>query len=70
MTVIVGCACLSQAGSAWPRIERFFLSASEVEKGIAGMKVQVNGRMGESAAPPLSSYDASVMRMMPPFLSV
>jgi len=39
-----------QAGAAWPRIERFFLSAVEAEPGVAAMRVQVKGRLGRKAS--------------------
>ncbi len=39
-----------EAGAAWPRIERFFLSCVEADPSVAGMKVQISGRMGERAS--------------------
>lgn len=36
-----------EAGTPWPRIERFFLSSVEVDQGISAIRVQVKGRLGE-----------------------
>lgn len=38
-----------EAGTAWGRIERFFLSAVEESDILTGVHVQVNGRLGECA---------------------
>jgi hypothetical protein len=36
-----------ETGTAWPRVERFFLSCVEADPAVAAMRVEINGRMGE-----------------------
>ncbi|KAL6748645.1 hypothetical protein V8C86DRAFT_2873285 [Haematococcus lacustris] len=38
-----------EAGTAWNRIERFFLSCVEADPAVAALKLEVNGRMGRKA---------------------
>lgn len=36
-----------EAGTSWQRVERFFLSATEADPALAGIRVAVKGRLGE-----------------------
>jgi len=38
-----------EAGYAWPRIERFFMSSVEADKSVKAIKVQISGRQGQKA---------------------